>query len=356
MKKFFLMAVCIIMSMTASAISINKALLDHNGTVTLYDGLQDAINASADGDVIYLTLGTFKGPFTVSKLISIRGTGETSIIDGDVTISIPGTPEMTNPILEALTVSGSVTVNSNISYLYMHKCKINVALAIDSNINRGKIERCKIGNITFGGTIDNFFIDRSYVTSTITISSGIKGMTVVNTKLNNLKASAGATGNTTFVNCNISVIYAPNFSGTIMNSIISFSENSSGYSGNENSRIFSTVLLNTLMYSYGNCVSIGSSSIAQNCYNVNNYVSYTYNNSSYSGIVNPSCECYYTTLQLQTNGYLGTDGTVVGIYGGETPYSETDMLSPSVPKVTSSSLDLDMEKKELNVKLTVSPQ
>lgn len=354
MKKYLLMAVCIIMmSMTASAISINKALLDHNGTVTLYDGLQEAINTSSDGDVIYLTLGTFKGPFTVSKKITIRGTGETSIIDGDVTISIPGTPELTNPMLEALTVSGSVTVSSNMSNLYMHKCKINGTLAINGNINGGKIERCKIGYITFGGTIDNFFIDRSYVTSTLTLSSGIKGMTVVNTKLYILKASSGATGNTTIVNCNIYALYAPNLSGTIINSIIDYSGNSSGYTGTESSRILSTVLLNTLMYSYNGCVTIGSSSVAQGCYYASSYLS----NNNFTGLISStSCECFYSTSELQSKSYLGTDGTVVGIYGGETPYSETGMLTPAVPKVTSSSLDLDMEKKELNVKLTVSPQ
>ena len=345
-KKFLLIAVCIIMmSMTANAISINKALLDHNGTVTLYDGLQDAINASADGDVIYLTLGTFKGPITISKKITIRGTGETSIIDGDVSISISGTAELTNPILEALTVSGSVTVSSSMSNLYMHKCKINGTLAINSNINGGKIEKCKVGSITFGGTIDNYYIDRSYITSTLTISSGIKGMTVVNTKLYNLKANSGATGNTTFVNCNILSLYAPNFSGTIINSIIGYSKDSSG---NYGSGILSTVLLNTLMYSCNDYVKIGSSSVSQNCYKQSSYIS--------TGLFTNLCECAYTTSQLQTNGYLGTDGTVVGIYGGETPYSETDMLTPAVPKVTSSSLDLDMEKKELNVKLTGSPQ
>ena len=58
--------------------------------------------------------------------------------------------------------------------------------------------------------------------------------------------------------------------------------------------------------------------------------------------------------ELNSYGYLGTDGTVVGIYGGDTPY--TGNLTPSVPKVTSSDLDLDNANKVLNVKLTVSPQ
>ena len=325
MKKILLMAVCIIMtSMTASAISINKALLDHNGTVTLYDGLQEAINASSDGDVIYLTLGTFKGPFTVSKKITIRGTGETSIIDGDVSISIPGAPKLTSPVLEALAVSGTVSVNSEVNDMILRKSKI--------------------GNITIGANVDGAVLDRCYITNTLTLSSYIKGMTVVNTKLYNVRANTGATQNTTFVNCNFYTLYTSNFSATIINSIIAYCY--------DNKSLLSTVLLNTLVHTYGSFVNIGSSSVAQNCYYDNNYFSYVYNNSSCYYIIKPSCECYYATSQLQSNGYLGTDGTIVGIYGGDTPYT----LEPSVPKVTSSSLDLDMEKKELNVKLTVSPQ
>ena len=190
------------MSMTASAITINKALLDHNGTVTLYDGLQEAINASSDGDVIYLTLGTFKGPFTVSKKITLRGTGETSIIDGDVSISIPGAPILTSPVLEALSVSGTVSINSEVNEMILRKSKI--------------------ASITIGANVDGAVLDRCYITNTLTLSSYIKGMIVVNTKLSTVKANTGATQNTTFVNCNINRIYSPNFSGTIINSIIRF--------------------------------------------------------------------------------------------------------------------------------------
>lgn len=109
MKKVLFMAVCfIMMSMTASALTINKALLDHNGEVTLFDGdkIQDAVNAASDGDIIYLTLGTFKS-FNVTKKITIRGTGETTVIDGDVNISIPNNPALNNPVLETMAVFAS---------------------------------------------------------------------------------------------------------------------------------------------------------------------------------------------------------------------------------------------------------
>ncbi len=310
MKKYLLMAVCIIMmSMTASAITINKAMLEHNGEVTLYDGdkIQEAINAASDGDIIYLTLGTFK-PFNVTKKITIRGVGETSIIDGDVSISIPGSPKLTSPVLEALAVSGTVTVGAQADDMILRKCKIT--------------------NFGIGAQVDGAVLDRCYITNALTLSSYIKGLTAVNTKLFNVQANSGATQNTTFVNCNIYSLYADYFSGTIINSIIQYG----------NTSIKSTVLLNTLLY---NNVSIGTSSVTQGCYR-----------ESRNLINSSTCECYYSTSELQSKGYLGTDGTIVGIYGGETPYT----LVPTVPTVTSSDLQLDMEKKELKVKLTVSPQ
>lgn len=321
-KRFFVsMAVVLLVSLTASAISINKAMLQHEDQVTLFDGdkIQDAVDAAVDGDIIYLTLGTFK-PFDVTKKIAIRGTGETSVIDGDVNISIPGSAKLTSPVLEALTVSGTV----------------NVGAQVDDMI----IRKCKIANFTIGAQVDGAVLDRCYITNTLTLSSYVKGMTIVNTKLYAVKANTGATQNTTFVNCNFYRIYAPNFSGTIINSIICCSGNNNGTSGYNESKISSTVLLNTL---YAPSVSYSTSSVFQNCYNLS---------SNYSDLLSVTCDCKYDTSYLQSKDYLGTDGTVVGIYGGETPYT----LEPSVPKVSSSDLQLDMEQKKLNVTLTVSPQ
>ncbi len=308
MKKFLLLAVCLLMmSISASALTINKAMLVHNGNVTLYDGdkVQDAVNASVDGDVIYLTLGTFK-PFNITKRITVRGVGETSIVDGDVNISISGSPKLTNPVMEALAVSGTVNVSSQVDDMIIRKCKI--------------------GNFGISAQVDGAVLDRCYITNILTLSSYIKGMTVVNTKLNLVQANSGATQNTTFVNCNIRQLYTPNFSGTIINSIIQGRLN-------YGQTLSSTVILNSLYDTYD--LSVGSSSVTQNCYFIKIF-----------NIFDNSCE--YTP----SSSYVGTDGTIVGIYGGETPYT----LEPTVPKVTDSNLQLDMENKKLNVNLTVSPQ
>ena len=53
---------------------------------------------------------------------------------------------------------------------------------------------------------------------------------------------------------------------------------------------------------------------------------------------------------LEDKGYIGTDGTVVGIEGGSAPFT----LEPSVPKVTNSTVAYDAANKLLKVNLTVT--
>lgn len=337
MKKYLLTAVCIIMmSMTASGLTINKALLDHNGEVTLFDGdkIQDAVDAAEDGDVIYLTLGTFK-PFNVTKQITIKGTGEKSVVDGDINISIPDAPTLNNPVLEAFAITGSVKVTAPLTNLIVRQCKIMSSLNIGAKVTESTIERCQIGTMSFSGVIQDLTIDRCNVSSGFALSSTIESMTVINSYIYSLSANSGATNNTTFVNCNLYFSSCNNFSGTIINSIV-------GHNSQGGKTLNSTVLVNSLInsyyyYNFVSTLSIGTSCVRQNCYTVS------------------TSSLETSTSSLQAKGYLGTDGTVVGVYGGDTPY-DGNMLVPSVPKVTSSDIKLDNEKKELNVKLTVSPQ
>ena len=260
MKKILLMAVCIIMmSMTASGLTINKVLLDHNGEVTLFDGdnIQDAVNAAVDGDVVYLTLGTFK-PFNIAKKITIRGTGETSVIDGDVNISIPNAPTLVNPVLETLSITGSVSVTTPLTNLYVRQCKISSGFSIGAAVTGSTIERCRIGSMSFSGAIKDLLIDRC--STGLTLSSTIESMTVTNCYINSLSASTGATNNTTFVNSNLYFSNCTNFSGTIINSIVERSANTVYLTIN------STVLVNSLINNHYSYVSIGASSVCQNCY------------------------------------------------------------------------------------------
>ncbi len=318
MKRLFFWIGCFFfMNITTNGTIISKALLDHNGTVTLFDGndMQAAVDAAVDGDIIYLSLGTFKS-FTVNKKITIKGVGETSVITGDVVIAIPGFPKLTSPVLETLSVSNSVKITSDIYDLVLRKCKIST--------------------IMFEASIDGAIIDRCYVTSNFYLSSYIKGLTVNNTWITFLAAKENATNNTTFVNCNFEKINTLNFSGTIINSILLAHRKSDSYY-TSSYVLKSTVLMNSFINIYSSAwqdgFQIDSSSVTQGCYFGKN-------------------DKNVNTDYLLSIGYIGNDGTVIGIYGGKTPYT----LEPSVPNVTSSYMNLDEDNKLLNVKLTVSPQ
>ena len=59
-----------------------------------------------------------------------------------------------------------------------------------------------------------------------------------------------------------------------------------------------------------------------------------------------------TKYDLASKDYLGTDGTIIGVYGGSTPFT----LDPQVAKVTESSFTVDTTTKKLTVKLKVAAQ
>lgn len=316
MKKIAIVTVYLFLCIIINAASINKVLLDHNGYVTLFNGndMQAAVDAAVDGDVIYLSLGTFK-PITINKKITIRGIGTNSVIDGDVVISIPGSPSLSDPLLETLTISGTINVASNINQLIIRKCKM--------------------AYVTIDATVNNALIDRCEITSGFTLSSYINGMSVVNCKLTGVNANKDATNNITFKNCNFEKFDTYYFSGTIINSILISPKDSKD---EKCCTLSSSVLINSLIRdfesgSYGLVYGfiIDISSVNQGCY-ITRSIPY---------------EKYFADY-----GYMGDDGTIVGINGGEKPFT----LEPSVPNVTSSKINLDEERKQLNVKLTVSPQ
>ena len=66
--------------------------------------------------------------------------------------------------------------------------------------------------------------------------------------------------------------------------------------------------------------------------------------------------CYEVTIDAEnvvgygSSSYLGSDGTMVGCYGGQHPFR----LTPELPRVTKSAVQVDAENKKLNVTLTLS--
>jgi hypothetical protein len=294
-----------------------KVALQHNGNVTLYDSdkLGDALTASVDGDTLYLNEGRFAGEVNITKKVSIIGSGTNTILTGAVKISIPGSPNLTSHLLDAL---------------YLDNTGITVTLPLKGL----KIRKCQFFGLNFNALTEDITIDRCYSrgndVKSFLLSSNVKRMNVINSKILYLRGDAEYAGDANFINCNIYQLY--NYSSTCratyMNCILrSWNYASSNYDSST---------------TYVNCLCGQNSyvkSVNQNCWNYSN-----------TGILNNSTDCSLSDDQLRSNNYLGTDDTVVGITGGATPFT----LVPTVPKVSDYTIKVDTQTKKLNVNIKVT--
>ena len=151
MKRNLILLVCLFfISIVTVKAQTSKVALQHSGNVTLYnaDELSKALDASVDGDTLYLNEGTFTGGITIKKKVTIIGSGSASIISGDVTIAFTGTPTLTGNLLDALNVSGSINITSAVNGL--------------------KLKKCKFSNISFSAYVNDMIIDRCFCTNTFT--------------------------------------------------------------------------------------------------------------------------------------------------------------------------------------------
>ena len=306
----FLAAISIVLSAMAQRPLVT---LSHNGELSFFDNLsslEDALDAAVNGDTIYLSEGNFlttASDFIIAKKVNIIGCGYNSFVGGKITIGWKNDDAVMNGSLfdgvrlDELTYQSSYNKVPN---LEIRRCRIR-----------------KLGDLT--SVCDNLIIDKCYIDVVDISPNSNQNSLISNSKIINLTGTY--TYNIAVENCNIkNSIYFPR---TMISSI---------YDGET---IPSTSGNHTIHNSLFRTTSVTNSS----------YV-YTYN-------------CYYEdkehldeNLDLSTEDsskYLGQDGTVVGVMGGQFPFS----VYPSVPTVDSanSSVEYDAESNKLKVKITVAP-
>ena len=289
--------------------------LSHNGELSFFTNLtalESAYSAAEHGDTIYLSQGDFVvngGSFKISKDISIIGNGYGSHILGDITVSISNqnvvgdAPLFDGVRLDKLTFSSMGTVTPEAS----------------------EIRRCWIRNLDDGAyAANNMSYDKCYIESADFFGGG----TVF---LKNSKVSCVSSNSylyhTTALNCNINVTdYYPL---TAISCIIK-------KGGSNAPSVYSSSA------SIINCL-LDYTPSASGLYKHECYV-----DDASESIFDDKMNC---TLNLTEAGYLGQDGTVVGIQGGESPFSE----NPSVPSVdtANSSVEYDSSANKLKVNITV---
>ena len=323
MKKILLTLACVFgMSTVASALTSSAVLLQHNGNITTYaaEDIAQAMAAAADGDEVFLNEGKYPG-FTISSAIKIKGAGQTTVIDGDVTIENTD-KDLGDIFIGFLYLKGKLTGKSSMGKLDLIQCYIYSTIEQSGGtVEEIFVDRCNIvnGSVRLGNNYEVKETIRDVTTTTI--HPRVKKFTAINSKFHMTQATSSYSAYPPYTVINsYAYIGSGTYGLTLINSIVD------GY----------TPYYSELI----NCYGGGSE-------NTNKYTG-CYSSTYASPVAD------WTIYKLEDNGYFGNDGTVIGPLGGtrNTPFT----LEPVVPRVTESSLKVDPQKKELNVTVTVTPK
>lgn len=304
MKKILLSVVClVVVGIQSVQAQVAIAALHHNNAVTIYSAaqIQVAVDAAEPGDTIYLSEGIFGG-FTVAKRIAMIGAGQTTQISSDVTIGQSDTS------VEAGFLLSGVNLLQDLNFRYI--------------VNGARIMQCVIdGNCSFfysnQYSFSNIEILMSYIKGYLDFgsSSKIQSITVIGSKINEIRNGSAGEGGSTFLNCNI--------------------KDTGAYTNGKNNNFVNCIIDDIGSGVLSNCLyRANNNGIIHNCYKENFTMP--------SNLDSP-----YTDEELRSKNYLGTDNTVVGITGGEAPFS---LVMPIV-QITEHSLQVDQTERKLQVTL-----
>lgn len=303
--------------------SLQKTILSHEGVLTQYNAnhWQDAFADAAAGDTIYFTPGTFTGSLIINKPVTIIGPGvsladcfndlyadcykegESAQLTGNITISLTDTQASTPFLIEGLYFKTTVLQSTPMSNLTIRRCHFNGQL---------------FSNSSTGVALTNLLLENCYFYNLNCRS--MNNPTIQNCYIRYMQAAVDL--GITFTNCVVEG--CGKLSGTLCDG-----------SNFHNSIICSPVTSGNGTPKYSNFV---------NCiYNSNDQ------NSTYTDCWQLNTGSTMTAAQLSEAGYIGTDGSVVGPFGGPAPFT----MIPTQPYVSSSSVVYDATTKKLNVNITV---
>ncbi len=324
MKKQFLLFVCLLMVATVAKADIAASvMLRHNGHATFFDynEVQNAVDAAVEGDTIYLTEGTFS-PFNVDKRIMVRGTGWTTVIEGDCNINISGTAKLPMPVLDGVALNGDINVQSAYSQFTLRKVKVkNVSFAGEEHYDV-KLDRCDIYGV-------------------FSLTENVKEINAFNCRIQQITPHDYVLGHATFEHCNISYIYS-----TVATSIAATFNSCVLFAAYYKQSVVYPILAGCVLNS---CVYKKASSSSSQASSVNDCLCYTSSTVFIDCLVHNSLTGS-TAYSLNSTNYLSAlDGTKIGAYGGQHPFT----LWSELPAVTKHSVKVDAANKKLNVTLTL---
>ena len=293
------------------------ATLNHKDTISTFYGSQawkNAHDAAANGDVITLSSGTFLAVH-IPKAITVRGAGmgldttagiEPTIITGDFKINIAdaGSYRLT---WEGIYSNHTITYLNVVNPLFL-KCRLNKITAGSSGVLKdASFIHCRIA--------DQLDLNENCAASCV--NSVIQDPYSINSSSSNFE----------FTNC---VIVTTDVYNSGFNRIMTNIDSSSF-----KNCILKTAYKGDYLYSSTayNCVGFGSTEMFEYSSNTTNQIGSDYaaffKTYTGAGLEKLDSETFELTDEAKTK-YLGTDGTEVGIYGGNLPFDPT----PSNPQIT----------------------
>lgn len=317
MRKFFLSLVVMLVAsvFTGNAFAQGSLLatLNHEGTISTFYGAtawKQAHDAAVNGDVVTLSSGNFVA-VDITKAITVRGAGmgldttagiEPTIITGDFKINIAdaGSYRLT---LEGIYSNHTITYLNAVNPLFL-KCRLKEF----SYYGNGYSNVCVLKDASF---IHCRIVDGLSLLKDCSASC-------VNSVIQDPYSYSSSTSNFEFTNCCLRGDMGRVSSSSFKNCIIS--DNSNDH------------YINSSCTAY-NCVCLTANNYFRYITNATNksLTDYTAFFKTYTGadLEKLDSETFELTDEAKTK-YLGTDGTEVGIYGGNLPFDPT----PSNPQIT----------------------
>jgi len=334
-KKLFAALMAFMSIFYVNAQDVLMATLQHGDEMTPYygaDAVKDAVAAASEGDVISVSGGTFNSP-VIDKPLIIQGSGYVqdvpnhryrTLLVGELNITLPESDKKL--LLEGLYVKD----NTHLSGI----------------LKGAQIKHCLFrNNLTFLDSHENTFLlhNRIYILS-------LTGRSVNASISNNIIENFGGSNDTKEKGlCRNNVI------ALVKNTVKSFEfkNNVIGQLESTATSIFNSYFYNLYSGKYPGynqnelripweCKQYANTFFRSNLDGLREFYDYNNNEMFY----------YQNKAQLKINfaDIKGEDGTEVGIYGGDTPFSEY----PDNPRVTSSYVSPQTdENNKISVRFTI---
>lgn len=315
-----------------------RIFLHHQGAVSLFaaDKLKEAVEASVDGDTLFLTNGNYgfqtmsngkeiyygAKPITISKSVCIVGEGEDTYI-GALAIDITDARKECH----LYGIKSNLAIGQSLAKLDIQKSY--VLLSINASIDDTQLKSSKL-NLSINGW-----------------STELKAFRAENCLINSCNFGIVDSDNLhiSMNHCNIYELggsgddgdeYMNSFKGDISNSIIDHLKEVEGETRYFDPAVTLTnVLIRKTSEAYNPfkiCKQTGSFALLSN-----------------DEILDTTGACRWTTETLTSKGCIGNDNTVMGALGGTTPYS----LTLEAPQLQNPVLDINSSNHKLMFNLDI---